>query len=89
MTTDIHLQCFIDPDRRCGPDCMAYTLRVPEGEDYKGESQWAHCTVLVSMHRLGKHSVILASVADDGVRRWKSAMADRARSDQPKPPSVK
>ncbi len=82
------LQCFLNADRACGPDCMAHTLRVPEGEDYNGESQWAHCTVLVSAHRIGKHAVILANIVDGVAKRWKAVTADNMRSSQPQPPKV-
>jgi len=67
---------------------MAHTLRVPEGEDYNGESQWAHCTVLVSAHRIGKHAVILANIVDGVAKRWKAVTADNMRSSQPQPPKV-
>lgn len=86
MTTS--LQCFLDADRACGPDCMAHMLQVPEGDDYKGEQQWAHCSVLVSAHRLGKHAVIIASIAAGALKQWGTLSADRKRTMQPQPPKV-
>lgn len=53
------LRCFINPDRACGPDCMAYQTRPPPGQDYMNQ-QWPHCMVLVNAHRVGKHMVIIA-----------------------------
>mgnify|MGYP000870072547 FL=1 len=89
MGTERFLQCFIDADRTCGPDCMAYQLQIPEGQDYQGESQWAHCLVLVSAHRVGKHAVILANIADGVAKKWKATSADAARAAQVPPPGVK
>ena len=83
------LQCFIDADRVCSADCMAHLLQIPDGEDYRGESQWAHCLVLVSAHRASKHLVILANIADGVAKKWKAVTADNMRSSQPLPPAVK
>jgi hypothetical protein len=84
-----NLQCFIDADRACGADCMAHLLQVPDGEDYRGESQWAHCLMLVVAHRTSKHLVILANIADSVAKKWKAVTADSIRSSQSPPPVVK
>jgi hypothetical protein len=54
------LYCFINADRRCGADCMAFLNPPPQDQDYQGQ-QWACCMLLVNAHRVGKHLVILAS----------------------------
>lgn len=68
---------------------MAHQLQIPDGEDYRGESQWAHCLLLVSAHRASKHLVILANIVDGVAKKWKAITADSVRAAQPPPPMVK
>lgn len=56
------LYCFINPNRACGPECMAYE-NAPSGKDFLGK-QWANCLLLVNVHRTGKHLTILAGSVD-------------------------
>jgi len=80
------LACFLDQERLCGPDCMAF---LPEGErptdgEYTGR-QWSGCLLLVNAHRSGKHLTILASLGDKLLKRD----ADRQRAAQPAAPSAR
>lgn len=54
------LMCWLNMERPCGADCMAY-LDPPlaKGPDYDGK-QWANCIVLVGLHQESKHVTILA-----------------------------
>lgn len=81
------LVCFLDISRPCGPDCMAYE-KAPEVPDYQ-DKQWADCLLLVNLHRAGKHLVVLASVGSEILKKVKNEAADRARANQPPPPTVK
>jgi hypothetical protein len=61
------LYCFLNAERECGPDCMAF-LPVPiEGPDYATPDgkrhQWAACMLLVHSHKLSKHLVLIANMA--------------------------
>ena len=56
------LFCFMNADRVCSADCMAFLHPPPAEPDYAGQ-QWASCLLLVNVHRGGKHLVILASEA--------------------------
>lgn len=80
------LYCFKDATRACGAECMAY-IAPPAGDDYK-DQQWAHCMELVSMHRTGKHLVVIAANLDQLIRLRKKADADRERLNQPAVPKV-
>ncbi len=80
------LDCFLNQNRPCGPDCMAFTA-PPEGQDYQ-DQQWAHCMLLVNAHRGGKHLVVLASLGTELSKKAKTEAADRARAQQPAPPKV-
>ena len=54
------LICWLNVDRPCGADCMAYSdPPMVKGADYEGR-QWANCIVLVSLHQESKHATILA-----------------------------
>lgn len=79
------LVCFLDQNRSCGPDCMAFLIERPEGNDYRGQ-QWANCMLLVNAHRAGKHLTILASVTDAFVQKNRAHAADQARATQAPPP---
>jgi hypothetical protein len=80
------LVCFLDMNRPCGADCMAYLVERPEGKDYAGQ-QWADCMLLVNTHRGAKHLTILASVTDTFIQKSKVRAADQAREAQQPPPS--
>jgi hypothetical protein len=77
------LFCFIDQNRACNADCMAYLIHKPEGLDY--EAQWAECMLLVNAHRLGKHTVALTAIVDGAVKKWKTQAADQQRAPAPPP----
>lgn len=54
------LTCWLNQDRLCGPDCMAFSNPpMAKGAEYANK-QWANCIVLVSMHQESKHAAILA-----------------------------
>jgi len=57
------LYCFMDQLRLCGPACMAYLNPAPQNDPELRGQQWAHCHLLVNVHRGGKHLVILTSMA--------------------------
>jgi hypothetical protein len=73
--------CFFDHCRPCTAECVAYESVVPDDKDYKNKP-WAHCMVLVNVHRTGKHLVTLAS----GLGRIINHVTDQARNNQPRPP---
>lgn len=54
--------CFLDQERVCGSDCMAYLVSPPTDPSYIGQ-QWARCHLLVNIERGGKHLVVLAAQA--------------------------
>lgn len=61
MTEKTGLFCFMDKDRSCGADCMAFQPEpMAKGPDYDGR-QWSHCTALVALHQGGKHLVAVAN----------------------------
>jgi hypothetical protein len=86
-TPDGQLYCFLNKERPCGADCMAFEA-APVGEDYR-DKQWGNCLLLVNAHRAGKHLVVLASIGADLLKRTKNAAADAARTNQPSPPVPK
>lgn len=73
--------CFLNNERFCTPECIAYLNKVPEGPAYLGE-QWARCHVLVNVDRAGRHLVVLASTVGELKNHIKNEAADKAR---PKP----
>lgn len=88
MDPDSHGACFINQDRVCGPDCMAFLTVPPTGNAYQGEN-WAHCMVLVNLDRTGRHLTILANNDSSLLSMKRNALADQQRLNQPAPPQVK
>jgi len=80
------LICFRSPDRVCGADCMAYTTASHGGDELS--EQQGHCSILVSQHRVGKHSVIIASMMAQQMKAERNARADKSRAaPAPVPPT--
>jgi hypothetical protein len=54
------LMCWLNMDRPCGPDCMAFAdPPLAKGADYE-DKQWANCILLVGVHQASKHVAVLA-----------------------------
>jgi hypothetical protein len=85
---DSVLFCFLDKERPCTAECMAYlgAGELPPGEDYQ-DKQWPRCHLLVNAHRAGKHLVVLASVLNGMSTKMRNEAADRARTQQTPPPA--
>lgn len=73
------LICFLNMDRQCGPDCMAYTTFGSEAPQLN--EQQKHCTIIVSVERVARFSGGLLSI----VRRT-TADAKRAGGQAPPGP---
>ena len=54
------LICFMNEERQCGADCMAYSTQ-PSESPYLGPQQ-KHCTLIVAVERLGRHTGGLLSL---------------------------
>lgn len=80
--------CFLDASRPCGSECMAYLAVRPPGQDYEGE-QWSKCSMLVNLHKVGKHVVGIASQGENLLKHLKVKRADEVRGGQPMPPRVR
>lgn len=81
------LYCFFDAARPCTSECMAYLVAQPEGRDYE-QQQWSRCSVLVNLHKIGKHAVALAGQGEALLKHLRVKRADDARNNQPLPPKV-
>lgn len=77
------LMCFLNDVRQCGPECMAFTTSPAESPMFN--QQQKHCTLLVSMDRLGRHTGIAAKILSDMTAKQRTILADQARAQQ-KPP---
>ena len=47
------LYCFLNEERQCGADCMAYRSMPEEPSPYLDQAQ-THCLILASVERLGR-----------------------------------
>lgn len=78
--------CFLNADRQCGPDCMAFT---PQPADVQVLApQQRHCVALVSAERLGRHAVIGVKILSDAFSFFRNVTADQQRTGQKPPPGV-
>lgn len=81
------LYCFIDSARPCTAECMAFLPVRPEGPDYEGQ-QFAACSLLVNLHKLGKHHVAIAQQGAALLKHHRVKAQDDARTSQPLPPKA-
>jgi hypothetical protein len=72
------LVCFLNMERPCGPDCMAYTTFASESPHLN--EQQKHCTLIVGVERLGRYAGGLLSIL-------KKSQADARRAASRTPPS--
>lgn len=72
-------QCFLNMDRPCGADCMAFQTDRPQGVEYNG--QWANCLVLTTAHKAAKHLIVLAQCGGTLVKQAQ----DQERKNQTAP----
>lgn len=77
------LMCFLNADRECGPECMAYTTMPAEAVHL--DVQQKHCVLLVGVNRLGRHTGVMAKLINDAVTHNRKMVADSARQ-APTPP---
>lgn len=79
------LMCFMEGSRQCGADCMAF-LGFGNEVAVPGLSvQQSQCSLLVNVERIGKHSVIIASLLSKKIKDEKNAEIDRKREAQFQP----
>jgi hypothetical protein len=71
------LACFLNADRICGADCMAYTTIGSESK-YLNDQQ-KHCVAIVGIERLGRY-------AGGILQLMKNTGADSKRSTRTTPP---
>jgi hypothetical protein len=78
------LMCFLNAERECGADCMAYTL---EGTESKTMGlQQKNCLLLISVERMGRYAGNIASAANKMQQRSATEAADRVRLGVNPPP---
>lgn len=73
------LMCFLNADRVCGVDCMAYTT-APEQSPLSVQQR--HCVLIVGVERLARHVAVGAKLLND----MQVAAKDRQRTEQRPPP---
>lgn len=76
------LFCFLNSDRPCGPDCMAYTTHVKRAASSELNAQSAHCSVLVSLERAGRNLTVIAGDVHHHLVGQGKRTADAAREAQ-------
>jgi hypothetical protein len=67
------LYCFLNAERACSSDCMAYQAGAVMGADYQAPDgkphQWTACTLLVHSHKVAKHIVLAATLLRNAENR--------------------
>lgn len=66
------LFCFLDANRPCASDCLAYLVDSPVGADYINQ-KWSRCVLLLNTHRATK-------VLDRGLQVYSNRVADAQRA---------
>jgi hypothetical protein len=84
--TKLGLLCFLNDTRECNAACMAF-ITHPAGAGPELVDAQAHCLLLQSIERIGRHTTIIASLLSAGEKRQRTSAADKQREDSlPKNP---
>jgi hypothetical protein len=78
------LMCFIDRNRECGADCMAF-LSEPSESPILGVQQ-KNCLLIVSAERLGRYASGIVSTLNKMHQKSAAEAADRVRLAQAQVP---
>jgi len=73
------LYCFMDAERVCGPECMAFLTFPRKANSSELSEMQAHCTFLTSADRVGRNITILTSALINKTKADKLKDIDRAR----------
>jgi len=82
------MMCFMDAERICGPDCMAFLTFPRRANSSELSEMQSHCTFLSSADRIGRNITILASALHDTARRAKTKDMDAEREKAKGPPAT-
>jgi hypothetical protein len=74
--------CFLDKDRECGADCLAYKT-VPE-QNTELDTLQPHCALIDNVSRGARALWIVAAVAGDWIKGLRRYEADKARAESVK-----
>ncbi len=77
------LVCFIDSERVCGPDCMAFSVAADGGPALSDEQR--RCVLLSAVERLGRHSGLALKAINDAASSAERHRSGRARQNQHPP----
>lgn len=75
---DDRLTCFLNPDRFCAADCMAYSVFPDENAHL--DSGPKHCTIISSVERTGRSLNIIGGLLNELLKHQKHKEADAKRN---------
>lgn len=84
MLPEESLYCFLNSDRPCGADCMAFKTVGQNNERLDSAQQ--HCVLLSSVERGGNGLNVLAAIAGVWIKDQKIRDADARRTAGAPPP---
>ena len=78
------LYCFINRDRVCSGDCMAYVSHPNARTTSASElsAQQTHCAIVAGVERAGRGLIMIASGVGGLLKKQSIKAADEARSSQ-------
>ncbi len=86
---DSSAMCFLDRERPCGPECLAYVTHPKLAKSSDLTQQQAHCAIINNFERVGRGTIMVgqavaevASSARSLLTRGKTVDADKARTGQ-------
>ena len=72
------LFCFLNADRVCGPECMAYST-YPKEQKGGLSAQQSHCVLLSSAEGAYRHLVVIAGSLNQAEKRRRTERQDKER----------
>lgn len=76
------LYCFLNADRVCTADCMAYSTAPRVAASSELNAEQSHCVLLASAERVGRNVTVVASLLADKERKSAARVADERRQSE-------
>jgi hypothetical protein len=76
------LFCFLNSDRVCGAECMAFVTHPRMASSSEMNAQQQHCVLLTSAERVGRNVTAIASMQASSLKKTRIDKADQQREGQ-------
>lgn len=80
MRDDVGLYCFLNSDRPCGAECMAFVTNPIDSKTQELGHAQQHCNIISSIERVGRHLAVIGGVLARQARAAEVKEQDNVRA---------